>query len=107
MEGRPYGLTENHFAASPGVLTKGAGAGGGFSIETTMQLLTNSRMTTSKTCLRKSFLRYELGLVPDRDQAPLRIGSALHHGLDLRAKGASIEEAILKATMGYLLVPHW
>lgn len=70
-------------------------------------LLTHSRMSCAKTCLKKHYLRYELGLDRDRQSEPLRIGSAIHVGLDARAKSNAIEAAILLATMGYDLIPAW
>jgi hypothetical protein len=44
--------------------------------------ITHSSMQCAKTCLRKHFLNYKLGLRPDRDAKPLRIGSAIHQALD-------------------------
>lgn len=72
-----------------------------------MELLTNSRMSCMKTCLRKAYYRYELGIGRDRDSQPLRMGQAVHVGLDVRGQGGSVDEAILKATTGYLLIPEW
>lgn len=46
-------------------------------------LLTNSRMTTQRRCSREQRLRYEVGLIPVKeDDAPLRLGSLLHLGLE-------------------------
>jgi len=44
--------------------------------------ITHSQMQTAKTCLRKEFLAYQLGIRPERSAKPLRIGSAIHWGLD-------------------------
>lgn len=72
-----------------------------------VELLTNSRMSAMKSCLRKAYYSYELGLRKDRDSQPLRMGEAIHIGLDWRAKGEPLERAILEATKGYILVPQW
>lgn len=50
-------------------------------------LLTHSRMACFRTCPRKHYLRYELGLVPATDDAPRRIGSAFHALLEAADKG--------------------
>lgn len=47
-----------------------------------LQVLTHSSETTFKTCPRKFYLRYRLGLVPKHDSDALRIGSAYHIGLE-------------------------
>ncbi len=46
------------------------------------ELLTHSRMVSAKTCLKKHYYRYELGLQKDRPSQPLRMGSAVHKGLE-------------------------
>jgi len=56
--------------------------------------LTNSSMSCFKTCPAKYFWAYELGLRPDTERAPLRIGSMVHEGLDLLAKGLTVDEII-------------
>lgn len=60
--------------------------------------ITHSEMQAADKCLRKEFLCYQLGLRPERDATPLRIGSAVHYGLDLYKKGAGPTDAI-KGTM--------
>jgi len=60
-------------------------------------LLTNSRQSCFKRCPREQFHRYEQGVRPASDTPPLRIGSAIHDAIDMRAKGAdreAIEQAI-------------
>jgi hypothetical protein len=64
-------------------------------------LLTHSRMQCYKQCPRKHLYRYELGVRPDGTAKPLRIGSAVHEGIDYRAKGASILDAINRARLTY------
>lgn len=70
-------------------------------------VLTHSRMQCYKTCPRKHYLRYELGLRPERSSTPLRFGSAFHAGLDARASGFDIAEAVGVATAGYEVLPDW
>jgi hypothetical protein len=64
-------------------------------------LLTNSRMTCAKTCLKKHEWRYELGIVPDVEAKPLRMGKAMHRGIELRAKGAAAGEATAAVLADY------
>ncbi|HUT56321.1 MAG TPA: PD-(D/E)XK nuclease family protein [Phycisphaerae bacterium] len=45
--------------------------------------LTVSRMNCAKTCLRKHYWLYILGLRPDREAAPLRVGRRFHKGLEV------------------------
>lgn len=53
-----------------------------------MELLTHSRMATAKTCLKKHYFAYELGIRPEGyESKPLRIGTAVHIGLDMHAQG--------------------
>lgn len=62
-------------------------------------VLTHSAESTFKTCQRRFFLRYKLGLVPSHDSDALRIGSAFHLGLE-HAKAGADEAAIEKAVRG-------
>lgn len=70
-------------------------------------LLTHSRMQCARTCLKKHWLRYEKAIVRDRQAAPLRLGSAVHLALELRAAGKSLDEAVSEATAGYDEIPAW
>lgn len=70
-------------------------------------LLTHSRLSSYRTCPRKHYLAYELGIRKDVDAQPLRIGGAVHLAIDLRSKGSEIDEAIEAATIGYEVVPAW
>lgn len=63
--------------------------------------LTNSRIRKAQRCLRAHALAYELGLRPDTDAKPLRMGRATHDGLDLHRQGKSNGEAIDGALAGY------
>ena len=71
------------------------------------ELLTHSRMACAKTCLRKHYYRYELGLSRIRDADVLRFGSAFHLGCELWSKGADSDAAILEVTKGYEVTPEW
>ena len=55
--------------------------------------LTHSRLQCAKTCLRKHYLMYELGLRPDKEAPPLRVGRAFHIGMELMGQ-MGVEEAI-------------
>lgn len=70
-------------------------------------VLTHSRMQCAKTCPRRHYFQYELGVRRDTTSTPLRIGSAFHLGRDLRAKGHTREEAIDIAIAGYEVLPKW
>jgi len=50
-------------------------------------IITHSEMQTAKTCLRKEFLSYKLGIRPIADAKPLRMGKAFHEGLDRYKQG--------------------
>jgi RecB family exonuclease len=52
------------------------------------QLLTHSRLSCFRACPRKHYIRYELGIRPDRDGDALRIGSAFHAALEAADTGA-------------------
>ena len=64
------------------------------------QLLTHSRLSTFRACPRKHQLRYEIGVVPDKDSEALRIGTAYHAALEANDLGNDPEEAI--AALGIL-----
>lgn len=70
-------------------------------------LLTASRMQCFKTCPRLHYYRYELGLRPVESAKPLRMGAAIHLGIDSRARGKSTDAAIWDAIAGYEVVPAW
>ena len=65
--------------------------------DTKSNQLTNSRANTFKTCARKHFFSYELGIRRASDATPLRFGSAVHVGLHAWKGGATPEEAIVAA----------
>ena len=70
-------------------------------------ILTHSRMQCFKTCPRRHYFQYELGIRKDTTSTPLRMGSAFHLGRDLRAKGHTRAEAIDIAVAGYEELPKW
>ena len=57
-------------------------------------VLTHSRMACFKRCPREHFYKYELGIRPQIDAAPLRIGSMVHAAIDFHARGVSAEGVI-------------
>lgn len=72
-----------------------------------LNVLTHSRTSCFKTCRRKHYFRYELGVRRVRSSAPLRIGGAIHQGLDARAGGQSEEDALAIAALPYAETPAW
>lgn len=64
-------------------------------------LLTHSRLTCRKTCGKKHYIKYVLGYRKEATAAPLRLGSAVHVGLDMRNKGMAEADAIALACAGY------
>lgn len=70
-------------------------------------LLTNSRLRTFKTCARKHLISYELGIRPESDAKALRLGGAVHLGLDRKCKGDDQDAAITAATACYEVLPPW
>lgn len=55
------------------------------------ELLTNSSLSCFKACRRMYFYAYEKGWKPQRDIEVLRLGQAIHYGVDALAKGWSID----------------
>lgn len=72
-----------------------------------MDLLTHSRTSVFRACPRKHYLAYEVGIRPDHSATPLRVGSAIHKGLECRSDGKPVAYAILEATRDYDTVPTW
>lgn len=72
-----------------------------------LQLLTSSRLSALRTCPRKHYYRYELGLSRVRSADALRLGGAYHAGLEARNNGADDSAAIEKASAGYEQMPEW
>lgn len=71
--------------------------------------LTHSSESTFKSCPRKFFYRYRLGLTPANNSDALRLGSAFHIGLEALKGGKSIEDAVLEVFHAYAeqVCPPW
>lgn len=63
-----------------------------------MNLLTTSSMASFRRCPRHYYHRYELGLTRISTGTALRVGTAFHLAMELRGKGATMEEASESAT---------
>jgi len=63
-----------------------------------LKLLTNSAIS-AQSCLRRYYLSYEIGIKRDRSTTPLRMGIAIHRGLEFGTVEAGIE--------GYDVEPEW
>ena len=72
-----------------------------------MQLVTHSRLAALRSCPRRHYYRYELGLSRIRTNDALRFGGGFHCGLEARNSGLDEAAAIEKATAGYQQIPHW
>jgi hypothetical protein len=57
------------------------------------ELITNSRATSFKKCRKRHFWEYEEGIRPETEAKALRIGGAVHAGIDQIKKGGSLEAA--------------
>lgn len=55
--------------------------------------LTNSQIHTFRTCQRKEYYSYRLGVRPETQGRALRFGSMMHYGIEMVAKGHTPEEA--------------
>lgn len=62
------------------------------------QLLTHSRLSCMRSCPRRHYLAYELGLRPAEDGFALRVGSAFHAALEAADHGED-PDALLAETM--------
>jgi hypothetical protein len=71
-----------------------------------LQILTHSCMSTFKTCQRKFEYSYVKGIRKDVDSKPLRLGGAVHKGLELIAT-QSLEAACEAIIAEYSVVPAW
>lgn len=68
---------------------------------TASNLLTHSRQDTFKTCRRKHFFSYELGLRRTTDAKALRMGSAFHEGVETLGNGGTLEAACEAVRQAY------
>lgn len=55
--------------------------------------LTNSQIATFRTCQRKEYYSYRLGVRPEQQGRALRFGSMMHYGIEMVAKGHLPSEA--------------
>ena len=69
--------------------------------EATTELLTNSRMNTAKSCLRREYFAYEVGLRRITVAEYFRFGDSFHIGLDAWKQGEEADDAIVKALMAW------
>jgi hypothetical protein len=70
-------------------------------------LLTHTRMSTFKTCPRKHYFRYVLGIERDRDSAPQNFGKNSHFGLDQRNQGIALDSIAYSIRCRYAIIPDW
>ena len=71
-------------------------------------VITHSRNRTYRACPRKHFYAYELGIRREVSAKPLRMGSAVHLGVELvRKHSNTVNEAIPLATTEYDSLPAW
>ena len=69
--------------------------------------LTSTGSTSLRNCLRRYYLRFELGLSRIRQATPLRFGGAFHYGQELYNAGLSADLAIETACCDYATCPDW
>lgn len=72
-----------------------------------MDLLTASSLSTMRSCPRQHWFKYELMLSKDREAAPLRMGSAFHEAMHLKAIGSPDGLCLHGALKGYEHTPEW
>lgn len=58
------------------------------------QLLTHSRLGCFRACHRRDYLRYELGVRPDRDSFTIRVGKAFAGAVEAASKGLDVAAAM-------------
>jgi len=69
------------------------------------ELLTHSRMSAFKECRRKHWYSYELGLRRIDDARALRMGSAMHDGIDALGNNLGVEVACERIDTRYANCP--
>lgn len=74
-----------------------------------LNVLTHSSESAFKTCPRKFFYRYRLGLVPKHDSNALRFGSAFHLGLEILKNGGviAVAERQIRELYASEVAPPW
>lgn len=73
----------------------------------TSNLLTHSRMQCFRSCPRKHFYRYELGLSTVKESRALRFGSRFHAALDQLANGVERDDVLTWLRHQYSELPEW
>lgn len=68
--------------------------------------LTNSQIGTYRTCQRREYYSYRLGVRPDGQSKALRFGTMIHHGIELACKGMSPDDAV-KSVSDYYEGIQW
>jgi len=73
-----------------------------------MELLTHSRQQSFKTCRKKHWFSYELGIRRDVDGKALRMGSAYHDGLEAMSgyDSDAVDRAVDAARVHYVQCPE-
>ena len=69
-------------------------------------LITNSRATSFKRCRRRHWWEYENQIRPETDAKALRMGSAVHAGLDVLKQGGTLEAADEMVRHFYAVLPE-
>ena len=70
-------------------------------------MLTHSRMSCFRTCNRKHYFSYELGIRPDRDATALRIGGCVHKALESLWRDGDLDAALEAVATNYEVLPAW
>lgn len=70
-------------------------------------LLTHSRVSTFRTCARKHFYSYELGVKPTGESKALRIGSVVHKALEKFWSAGGIVGALTEVDAFYATPSDW
>ena len=70
-------------------------------------MLTHSRMSCFRTCNRKHYFSYELGIRPDRDATALRIGGCVHKALESLWRDGDLDAALEAVASNYEVLPAW
>jgi hypothetical protein len=74
-----------------------------------LNVLTHSSEAAFKSCRRRFFYRYVVGLVPSHETTALRLGTAYHAGLEELKHGRAVDEAIavVRGLYADAVCPPW
>lgn len=72
-----------------------------------LEIVTHSRLSCFKTCPRKHYLSYELGIRRLDIGQPLRVGTAVHYGVECLANNVPIDGICNAIRAEYDEVPRW